>query len=115
MFIGAGAFALFLAFTLGLVAIWRDTSPVQFSPEGWKISTDRLVRGRMVRSLLTERLLEGKSREEVVGLLGAPDGSLENVMFYRVDVGQRVFFRPWTYNLEISFRNGAVDGVKLAD
>ena len=56
----------------------RGWSQRPFSPQAWKAEEKGYEsrRGEMVRSLLRQRLVAGRTRTEVVALLGAPDAAV---------------------------------------
>jgi hypothetical protein len=61
------------------------------------------IRGEMVRSLTGKAVLLGKSKEQVVTLLGNPDEDESGQFRYRVDVGRRVAWKPFLVNLCVGF------------
>ena len=65
-----------------------------FIPSAWR-GGDCRIRGEMVDSLQARNVLGGKTREEVLALLGTPDdnGSGSSIG-YRIDVGKRFSWRP---------------------
>jgi len=88
----------------------------EFRSEDWLIGGMR-VRGQMVASLLDKKILSGKTQIEVAALLGVPNSTFSNRIAYRVDIGQRFGFDPWSYILTIEFNttNGVVSNVVLSD
>lgn len=74
----------------------------RFDAEAWRAGS-ALDRGRMVRDLTASGRLVGLSRDEVVALLGDPDGPYRNEVNYTVDIGQRFGASPWTYTLQVVF------------
>lgn len=57
---------------LGIVLLWPPFSASQFDARGWK-SGNRWSRGAMVQDMIDRNLLIGKSRSEVLDVLGQPD------------------------------------------
>lgn len=72
----------------------------QFDSGTWRNGHVR-VRGEMVQSL-REQLI-GKSRDEVLALLGKPDENDQRLLRYRVDVGRRIAWRPFMVTLSVEF------------
>jgi hypothetical protein len=80
----AAALSLLAAFLLvAIVVILRSTSPpgwgdLPFDQKQWKAGKTNHpdnIRGKMVRSLVRHEQFRGKTRAEVVELLGPPDGA----------------------------------------
>jgi len=73
----------------GLKKPWRDYKAKPFDSEKWR-NGDRIDRGTMYADLFMKRTLNGKTRDQVLQLLGAPDkkASVEGreVWLYRVDI-----------------------------
>jgi hypothetical protein len=67
---------------------WRDYSDKTFNSEEW-LAGDEIERGRMYGNLFISRKLDGKSREDVVKLLGEPYKKLtvegREVWLYRIE------------------------------
>ncbi len=87
---------LILFISLGCAGIrkpWRDYSDKPFNSEEW-LAGDEIERGRMYGDLFTSRKLNGKSREDVVKLLGEPN---KKVMVEDREV--------WLYRIENRFGN----------
>ena len=82
----------------------RDYSfrPRQFDSIAWQ-SGDVRVRGQMSESLWTQSLLRDKTRDEVLALLGKPEEDHEGQLRYRLDVGRRIWWRPFLVTLFIEF------------
>ena len=55
-----------------------------FNEQGW-VSADDVTRYRMALHLERNGMLIGKSRSELIELLGRPSSANENYLFYRVD------------------------------
>jgi hypothetical protein len=96
----------------------KDLEPntLPFSPEVWKTSTFR-KRGQMVRSLVNQELLEGKSRSEVVSILGEPDDTFGNLNRYAIDFGmihERSFQKYFLF-IEYDANSGLATKVYLGD
>ena len=55
-------------------------------------------------------LLVGRTRAEVVGVLGEPDGKAGDILTYTVDLGHKFFGSdPWHYTLFVHFQQpGAI-------
>ena len=82
---------LILFISLGCMGIknpWRDYSDKPFNSEGW-LAGDEIERGRMYGDLFISRKLGGKSREDVVKLLGEPNKKVtvegREVWLYRIE------------------------------
>lgn len=65
-----------LAMALAAILVGPDTAQIKFTPEYWRdrAKTDDGQRLRMVDDLLRSKDFQGKQKEEVVALLGEPDG-----------------------------------------
>lgn len=82
------AIALFNS-ACGLVrSPFREYSEKPFSASEWRAG-DSVERGRMYSDLFSSRQLDGKSREEIAGLLGEPEKKISvegrEVWLYRVE------------------------------
>jgi hypothetical protein len=74
-----------------------------FHSDEW-LSGDARVRGLMARHLVASKTLEGKGREEVLVLLGAPEVDRPTVgMSYDLDAGYRWPFNPGSRRLVLWF------------
>jgi len=73
----------------GLRKPWRDYKEKPFDSEKWR-NGDRVDRGTMYADLFIKRTLNGKSRDEVLQLLGKPDKKAtvegREVWLYRIEV-----------------------------
>lgn len=96
----------------GLKRPWREYSPKPFSSQEW-LAGDQIERGRMSLDLFKKRIPNGKSREEILEILGEADKKKtvegKEVWFYKTDVG----IMGALDNLPISFddNKGAYIGV----
>jgi hypothetical protein len=67
---------------------WRSYEPQRFDSQKWR-DGDTLTRGTMFIDLFTKRKINGKTREEVLALLGEPDkkstSSDYEIWHYRVE------------------------------
>lgn len=87
---------IILSINLGCINFrkpWRDYSDKPFNSEEW-LAGDEIERGRMYGDLFLSRKLDGKSREDVVKLLGEPNK--------KVTVEGR---EVWLYRIENRFSN----------
>lgn len=86
---------LFGSLTAGCVKKpWRSYEKQPFDSAGWR-NGDAVTRGTMYSDLGTTHALEGKSRDEVLEMLGEPDKKRPNAKgeawLYRVEVvGRRI-------------------------
>ena len=85
-----------------------------FNSEVW-LKGDQRVRGQMASSLKDNRILEGKSRSEVIAMLGKPDGEYSEVVTYQVDLGHKFGSSPWLYQLNVAFEDSKAVRVSLTD
>jgi hypothetical protein len=95
----------------------RDYSfrPRQFDSSEWKQGPLRL-RGEMVASLQQQTLLVGKSRDEVLTLLGKPDEDFGHQLRYSVDVGRRIAWEMFPEKLIVELdERSHVDRVLRVD
>jgi hypothetical protein len=85
----AGLLFLSVVLACGLRKPWKDYTPKPFDSEKWR-NGNRTDRGTMYFDLFEKRTLNGKSREQVVQLLGEPDKKVSvegrEVWLYRLDV-----------------------------
>src|SRR6266508_805569 len=88
----------------GLRKPWRDYKPRPFDSQEWR-KGDRITRGTMYFDLFEKRTLNGKSKDEVLQLLGEPDKKTSSegleVWLYRIDITGE-WNRPC---FPVSFRN----------
>jgi len=59
---------------------------LKFEQNEWK-KADVRIRGRMYRSLIEEKILLGKTRDEVIEILGEPEQTDPTFIKYAVDLG----------------------------
>ncbi len=75
-FVDLSLFVAFIAlFGLGCGIVknpFRDYSPKTFNSADWRAG-DAVERGRMYSDVFSSRMLDGKSTDDVFGLLGEPD------------------------------------------
>ena len=74
----------------------------RFDAEAWQAGSVR-ERGRMALDLERSRRLLGRTRAEVVSLLGQPEGNHPTEMRYMVDLGYRFGFESWLYSVTVQF------------
>lgn len=86
---------------------------IPFDADIWREGNER-VRGEMVDDLRNKGILIGKSRQEVIALLGASENSGDGLS-YTVDIGYRFGFSPWNYQFLIIFDNNLVTRTSLHD
>jgi hypothetical protein len=93
-----------------------QSNDLEFNPAEWK-KADFRVRGRMYDSLLEQRLLLGRTRNEVIELLGKPDEEKNDLVKYAVDLGS--IFESWAqrYFILITFdeKTQIVNDISLID
>ena len=77
-----------------------DTPPRKFDSAEWKAG-NATTRGSMAQDLIDSRLLPGKSRAAVEGLLGKPDFTDANINIYKVVTIARCHF--WECQLGVVF------------
>ena len=103
-------FTVLVALCLLAVSCTRDfkANNHQFDSERWK-TKDLRERGQMTDDLLTRKLLEEKSAEEVRLLLGEPDNiDYAGVMEFKTDPGawrEGANNGPWIHYLHVEFGN----------
>jgi hypothetical protein len=86
-----------------------------FESSVWKQGDSR-VHGEMVESLRGQFLLQAKTKEEVLALLGEPHDDRGALLDYEVDVGRRIAWRPFMLTLVIMFDDKMrVDSVEIVD
>jgi len=90
-----GLFSILAAMTIAAVIVSRFT--LAFDPVAWRdeVQVQQGVRLGMADRLVARRMLLGKTREEVVELLGEPDTSLPDWdMAYNLGTDDRGFIFP---------------------
>ncbi|MEX0813578.1 MAG: hypothetical protein WD048_15275 [Chitinophagales bacterium] len=75
------------------------------------------TKGKMTANLLSDSLLIGKTKNEVLEMLGEPDQKTEVILHYTVDPGIEYMSGPWTYwlSVKIDSTSGKVNEVWMAD
>lgn len=73
-----------------------------FVSDVWRTSNER-GRGQMVNDLVESRFMVGKTKKELLTVLGNPDTVSDNNVSYTVDIGHRFGFSPWYYSVTIIF------------
>lgn len=63
-----------------------QSNDLVFDQNQWK-KADVRVRGRMCRSLLNQKILLEKTRDEAIEMLGEPDETNSSLIKYAVDLG----------------------------
>lgn len=71
----------------------------EFNSQSWKLGNER-ERGKMSANLIDNKILENKTKEEVMKLLGNPDRQNENCISYQLDFFEII---DWSYTLKICF------------
>lgn len=95
---------IYVGLILAMLASWSHVPKRDFSQEKW--FSDKQSRHEMKENLMKSRLLEGKTKEEVVNILGGPTwGDTTNV--WRYDMGTSSAGFGWKFHtLNITFENG---------
>jgi hypothetical protein len=86
-------------------AAWSLSRHTSFQSSHW-LAGDARERGEMARTLHSSSILVGRTREEVLSLLGRPDSSSAeeaSALYYSVDVGVRWASAPWMYTFVVTF------------
>jgi hypothetical protein len=92
---------------IGAVAYgYLSTRQVAFTSSTWQAQPQE--RPRMIRDLLAQHLLDGKSQNEVLAILGAPDSTSDQRLIYWAGT-DGVIDDMW---LEVGFQNGNVVAVR---
>lgn len=93
---------LFTAFGCGQQ---KGNEKVEFSQEEW-LNGDRRTRGRMVDNIIEDSILIGKSKMEVLNLLG-DQGDTTGNFSYQVDIGLKTgpfgLGGVWLFDLNVHF------------
>jgi hypothetical protein len=103
----------FLATTIKIISFLalsscnsKEVKQIPFNSIDWKIG-DRLARGQMVDYLMDKELLIGKSKMEIINLLGEPDSDTLSPINYVDDFNKKVgpfgLGGPWIFYLRIDF------------
>ena len=87
-----------------------------FDTQKWKEGNAR-ERGSMSRNLIQKQILENKSKEEVIELLGDPDRDDTGCISYKLDLGGYASMLEWSYKLQICFdqENGKSTIIQIND
>lgn len=93
-----------------------EKNDLPFDSELWKTG-DLRTKGKMTDNILNDSLLIGKTKTEILDLLGEPDQQTETRLHYTVDPGIKYMGEPWTYwlSVEMDSLSGKVKGVWLMD
>lgn len=96
--------------------IQSDKNDLEFDSKKWK-SGDMRTKGKMTDNLVNDSLLIGKTKGEVLNMLGEPDQQTESRFHYIFDPGIEYMSEPWTYwlSVDIDTTSGKVDEVWIAD
>ena len=102
-------FIIILIVTLGLI----NCNTKEFDPIKWKGSNERL-RGKMVNNLISSKILENKTRNEIEELLGDEIDLNDKCTSFSVDLGGLF---ELSYFLEICFdeKTGKTNYIQLND
>ena len=95
-------------------------TPIKFSSEGWK-QGDAVTRGRMLKDLRESGILIGKTKQQVIDLLGSPDTEEKdaNAMFdmerripyqysYLVKRYYTLIYAEWDESLNLNFDESGI-------
>jgi hypothetical protein len=110
-------FILILTITvLSCGTINKSDNDLDFDSKKWK-SGDIRTKGKMTDNLLNDSLLIGKTKDEILEMLGEPDQRTASRLHYTVDPGIEYMNESWTYwfSVEIDTTSGKVDEVWIAD
>ena len=97
----------------------KQEDKMKFNKEEW-IRGDIRTRGRMVNDIIEDSILIGKSKKEIVNLLGEQGDTTANFS-YQVDIGLRTGpfglggVWPFTLNIHFDTLNSKVIDVKCTD
>lgn len=69
-----------------------------FAQDEWLQGNAR-TRGKMVHDLISRKIPDGKTKSEVIALLGMPADISSGSVSYVVDIGHKFDSHPWTYRL----------------
>lgn len=96
---------VFFVATLIFYVRWQ----MKFESKVW-MESGRVVKYRMALYMENEKILNNKTKEEVVGLLGSPDVETANSLFFYVD-------QPFGYKdgFTVLFDQGKVSGSYVHD
>lgn len=101
---------------LSLIIISCDNNeftPVSFEHHAWK-SGDHELRGKMAHDLLEKKILIGKTREEVIDMLGSPDEETSHFVAYFMNFGD-YFGPPHLVHIEFDNRSKLVKEAWITD
>ncbi len=95
---------VFLFVTFGCMQVNHDEKVV-FNRKEWLNGNER-IRGKMIDNIINDSILIGKSKIEVLNLLGDQGDTVGNLS-YQVDLGLKSgimgFGGAWLFNLNIHF------------
>ena len=116
---GLLVFALLLTAACGVVKNpFRDRSQKPFNSTEWRAG-DAVARGRMFHDLF-DRHINGRSKEEILMLLGEPDRKISEdgreIWLYRVEVGSNssMPYMPITFDRQMGTFAGRLKDGKMS-
>ncbi|HCE44721.1 MAG TPA: hypothetical protein DET40_14360 [Lentisphaeria bacterium] len=107
-------FTAFILITITCLVNYGKITQKSFNSKEWILGNE-LTRGEMARDLVSSKVLIGKTKEEVVELLGQPSSSKSSFnndrFYYIVDIGRGsyVFDMPCKLNLYFDGDNKVED------
>jgi len=87
---------LVLCLPVYLLGCPEDSPPRAFDQQVWKTASDR-VRGQMAQDLIDKKILIGKTRMQVINLLGRPYEEDKQFVTYLIYFGNEFAPPPFVY------------------
>ncbi len=87
---------LVLCLPLYLFGCTENSPPRAFDQQVWKTAGDR-VRGQMAQDLIDKKILIGKTRKQVINLLGRPDEEDKQFVTYLIYFGNEFAPPPFVH------------------
>ena len=97
---------IFITFFFLCIQCNEIPSETKFNAEKWKAG-DWVIKGKMVHNIIDDNLLIGKSRTEVVHMLGGSEDDSVGNLSYPVDIGLKTgplgIGGVWLFELTVQF------------
>lgn len=103
-----GCFLIILILGTGVMLLfWSSFTDFSFQHRAFSATEwsqgDLRQRGEMVKALREQKILEGRTYEEVLKLLGPPDKEFKGaILRYHVDIGRRIVWKVFPVILVIN-------------
>jgi len=96
---------------LFLYSCWNTAKKEKFDSQQWK-SGNQIERGNMSTDLVESKILIGKTKVEILNILGQPEDSSKTNFHYVVDFG---YMTPFHLDIHFDQTNEKANKITLAD